>query len=258
LELRAAYLNLMKRSLCDLLTPQTLTAVPKPDGTVVAEPLPDADRDRREAGADWPVNGTTMIGMRRLDHLQECVETIVRDGVEGDLIETGVWRGGASILMRATLAALGVEDRTVWLADSFEGLPKSRPDEFPGDAGSDEHFEFDYLAVSEDEVRAAFQRYDLLDDRVRFLRGFFSESLPPLKGHHRWSLLRLDGDMYESTITALDSLYPDLSPGGIVIVDDYGAIPQCRQAVEDFRDAHGIDEEIGIIDWTGAWWRRPA
>jgi O-methyltransferase len=252
------YLDLLKRSLCDLLGPQTLTAVPKPGGTVVAEPLPDSERERRETGADWPVNGTTMVGLRRLDNLQSCVETVVREGVEGDLIETGVWRGGASILMRATLSELGDEEREVWLADSFEGLPRSRPDEYPADAGSDEHFEFDFLSVSEEDVRAAFERYGVLDERVRFLRGFFSESLPPLRGAHRWSLLRLDGDMYESTIVALESLYPDLSPGGFVIIDDYGAIPQCREAVADFRAANGIDAEIREVDWTGAYWRRDA
>jgi O-methyltransferase len=257
-ELRNAYLDLLKRSLCDLLAPQTFSAVPQPGGTVVAEPLPENERERRETGADWPINGTTMVGLRRLDQLQDCVETIVRDGVVGDLIETGVWRGGASIMMRGTLRALGAEDRDVWLADSFEGLPSSRPAEYPADAGDDEHFEFDYLAVSEEEVRSAFERYDLLDERVRFLRGWFKDTLPPLTGTRRWSLLRLDGDMYESTIVALESLYPDLSPGGYVVIDDYGAIPQCRQAVDDFRSEHGIDDELHTIDWTGVFWRRAA
>jgi O-methyltransferase len=257
-EPRNAYLDLLKRSLCDLLAPQTLSAVPQPGGTVVAEALQEVERERRETGADWPMNGTTMVGLRRLDQLQDSVETIVRDGVEGDLIEAGVWRGGASILMRATLSALDVEDREVWLADSFEGLPSSRPDQYPADAGDDEHFKFDFLAVSEDEVKRAFERYGLLDDQVRFLRGWFKDSLPPLTGTRHWSLLRLDGDMYESTIIALESLYPDLSPGGFVVIDDYGAIPQCRQAVEDFRSEHGIDEEMNRVDWTGAWWRRQA
>jgi O-methyltransferase len=255
-EPRNAYLDLLKRSLCDLLAPETLSAVPRPGGTVVAEVLPEGERERRLTGADWPMNGTTMVGLRRLDQLQDCVEAIVHDDVEGDLIETGVWRGGASILMRGVLAALGAEDRLVWVADSFEGLPSSRPDEYPADAGDDEHFEFDFLAVSEDDVKRAFERYGLLDDRVRFLRGWFRDTLPPLRGNHSWSLLRLDGDMYESTMVALESLYPDLSPGGFVVIDDYGAIPQCRQAVEDFRAANGIDEEIREIDWTGVYWRR--
>lgn len=256
MELRSAYLSLLKRSLCDLLGPQTLSAVPQPDGTVSAEPLPITEIGRRRTGADWPLNGTTMVGLRRLDHLQSCVEAIVRDGVEGDLIETGVWRGGASILMRAVLMSLGSEDRDVWVADSFEGLPRSRPSKYPADDGSDEHFVFDFLSVSEEEVRAAFERYGVLDERVRFLRGWFSDSLPPLRGSRRWALLRLDGDMYESTIVSLESLYPDLSPGGFVVIDDYGAIPQCRQAVEDFRRANGISDEIETIDWTGVAWRR--
>jgi len=258
MDVRTAYLDLVRRSLCDLLGPQPLTVVPGPDGGFVSEPLPESELERRENGTDWPANASTMVGLRRLEHLQGCVETVVRDGVEGDLIETGVWRGGASILMRATLASLGAEGRDVWLADSFEGLPRSRPDEYPADAGSDEHYQFDFLAVSEEEVRAAFERYGLLDQRVRFLKGFFSDSLPPLKGRNRWSLLRLDGDMYESTIVALESLYPDLSAGGFVVIDDYGneAIPQCRQAVEEFRAANGIDEEIHEIDWTGVYWRR--
>jgi O-methyltransferase len=256
MDLPAAYLSLLKRGLCDLLGPESQVAVPQPDGAVKPAPLGADGLERRETGADWPMNGTTMVGLRRLDHLQRCVETVVRDGVEGDLIETGVWRGGASILMRAVLAVLGDEQRSVWLADSFQGLPKSRPEEYPADAGSDEHFVFDYLAVSEREVRQAFERFGLLDERVRFLPGWFSDSLPPLRGKRPWSLLRLDGDMYESTMVALESLYPDLSPGGFVVVDDYGAIPQCRQAVEDFRDANGISDPIEEIDWTGVSWRR--
>lgn len=198
-----------------------------------------------------------MVGLRRLDQLQSCIEAVVRERIPGDLIETGVWRGGASILMKGALRALGAEDRKVWLADSFEGLPKAKPDEYPADAGADILSTYDFLAVSEEEVRAAFERYGLLDDDVRFLRGWFSDTLPPLRGRHRWSVLRLDGDHYESTIVALESLYPDLSPGGFVVIDDYGAIAQCRQAVNDFRRENEIAEELHKIDWTGVWWRRP-
>jgi O-methyltransferase len=255
MDLRTSYLELLKRSLTDLLGDETLSAIPQPDGTVRPEPL--TDREKRETGADWPMHGTTMIGLRRLDHLQACIETIVADEVEGDLIETGVWRGGASIFMRAVLASLE-DDRELWVADSFEGLPQSKPEQYPADAGSDEHFVFEYLAVSEDRVRGAFERYGLFDDHVHFLKGWFSDSLPPLTGRHRWSLLRLDGDMYESTMVALESLYPDLSPGGFVVIDDYGAIPQCREAVADFRRANDIVDPIEQIDWTGAGWRRGA
>jgi O-methyltransferase len=70
--------------------------------------------------------------------------------------------------------------------------------------------------------------------------------------------MRLDGDMYESTIQALEVLYPKLSPGGFVIVDDYGALESCRQAVEDFRTAGGIGEPLVRIDWTGVYWQKGA
>jgi O-methyltransferase len=257
MDLRAAYLDLLKRGLCDLLGPQPLSAVPQ-HGTrdVVAQRLPSERIELRETGADWPMNGTTMVGLRRLDNVQKCLETIAREGIAGDVIETGVWRGGTSIFMRAVLDTLG-DERTVWLADSFQGLPTASPDEFPLDEDSDPHFAFDFLSVSQDEVRSAFARVGLGEEGVRFLPGWFRDTLPTVRDRS-WALLRLDGDMYESTIQALENLYPGLAVGGFVIVDDYGAIPQCKQAIEDFRAAHGIDDPIEPVDWTGAVWRRTA
>jgi len=103
-------------------------------------------------------------------------------------------------------------------------------------------------------VQGNFKRYGFLDDRVRFLKGWFKDTLhtAPIS---RLALVRLDGDMYESTIQALDALYPKLSPGGYLIIDDYG-LPGCRAAVDDYRATHGIKEEVRIVDWTGAYWRR--
>jgi hypothetical protein len=211
--------------------------------------------DLREVGQDWPVDAESMVGLKRLANIRHCVEQVVADGVPGDLIETGVWRGGSCIYMRAVLAAYGVTDRTVWVADSFRGLPA--PDkEYPADVGSDFH-KYDELAISVAQVQENFRRYDLLDDQVRFLEGWFADSLPaaPIE---RVAVLRLDGDMYSSTIDALNALYHKVSPGGFVIVDDYGAVPACAKAVHDFRDEHGIDDPIEIVDWTGAFWRKAA
>jgi O-methyltransferase len=195
-----------------------------------------------------------MIGRVRLDHLQWCVEQVLGAGTPGDLMETGVWRGGACILMRAVLAAAGDRERLVWAADSFAGLP--RPDgRYPEDA-SDEHWKRNnILAVPLEEVKAAFARYGLLDGQVRFLPGWFHESLPaaPVQS---LALLRLDGDMYGSTMDALVHLYPRLSAGGFLIVDDYGAVPGCRKAVDDYRRAHGVLEALRKIDWTGVWWQK--
>lgn len=209
-------------------------------------------RDALVDGRAWPLTGETMIGLARLENLQSCIEQIVRSSVPGDLIETGTWRGGASIFMRGVLRALEVNDRRVWVADSFRGLPE--PDErFPADT-SDQHHGFTELAISLDVVQENFRRYGLLDEQVRFLEGWFSETLPTV-ADVRWSLIRLDGDMYESTLDALQNLYPQLSPGGFVVVDD-GALAPCRQAVDDFRARHGITDPIQWIDWTGFFWQR--
>lgn len=212
----------------------------------------DNQEELREGGEYWPLFAQTMIGRKRLDNVQECIEEILRDGVPGDLIETGVWRGGSVIFMRGMLQARGVTDRNVWVADSFQGLPPPSA-EYPQDSESAFHTMTE-LQISQDEVKENFRRYGLLDDQVKFLPGWFKDTLPTL-GDERFALIRLDGDMYESTMDALTNLYPRLSPGGFTIIDDYGMIP-CRQAVADYRGEHGIDDEITTIDNSGSYWRK--
>jgi O-methyltransferase len=205
------------------------------------------DQRTRDLGGDGPIHAETMIGMQRLTSLQHCVETALADDIPGDLVECGVWRGGASILMRGVLAAYGDETRRVWLADSFEGLPVPDPEKFKADKG----LRFDrfkpVMAVSVEQVKANFERYGLLDDQVCFIPGWFRDTLhdAPID---RISVLRLDCDLYESTIQALDGLYPRLSPGGFCIIDDYHEIEACRQAVADYRAKHGVTAEILEID----------
>ena len=208
----------------------------------------------RERGLGWPSRAHTFLSLDRLDNIQYCVETVLREGVEGDLIETGVWRGGACILMRAILEVWEDHTRTVWLADSFKGLPPPNESAYPADAGDKHYLWVDEFAVSRAEVEQYFRRYGLLDDQVRFLEGWFKDTLPgaPIE---RLAVLRLDGDMYESTIDALSSLYDRLSPGGFVIIDDYYMEP-CAKAVHDFRAERRIDEPIEDIDGRGSFWRR--
>ncbi len=238
------YLDLIKRSLTNSIYAAT-------EGE-------SFDADKRATGHDSPPTAHTMIGLRRLDQLQRCVEDVINSQVPGDLIETGVWRGGASIFMRAVLRVHGVTDRTVWVADSFEGLPAADLVHYPQDDGEVAGLHgIPYLAVSLEQVKDNFRAYGLLDDHVRFLKGWFKDTLPtaPVR---RIAVLRMDGDMYQSTMEALEALYPKLSVGGYVIVDDYGAIEQCRQAVHDYRDAHGISDEMTRVDWTGVHWKRSA
>jgi O-methyltransferase len=241
---RALYLELLKRCLAN-----TIYGDPNIFPGVASS---NYSPELRESGRDWPAVAHTMIGIRRLNNLQECVERILSDNIPGDLIETGVWRGGASIFMRGILKAYEDQQRIVWVADSFEGLPRPDPEAYPADAG-DEHHAYAELAVPLEEVEQNFRRYDLFDAQVRFVKGWFRDTLPSLPAR-QFALIRLDGDMYESTMIALESLYPKLSPGGFAIIDDYGAIESCRRAVDDFRDAHEIFDTMHEVDWTGVYW----
>jgi len=172
-------------------------------------------------------------GDQRLENLQFCIEQVIRDQVPGDLIETGVWRGGACIFMCAVLAVHGEEDRRVFVADSFDGLPKPDIEKYP---------------------QANFSKYGLLSDRVVVLKGWFKDTLPtaPIQ---TLAILRLDGDMYQSTMDVLNALYAKLSPGGFCIIDDY-ALPTCKRAVDDFRAQQKIEAPLLEVDWTGRYWRK--
>jgi O-methyltransferase len=259
---RSAYLDLLRRDLTrygvDELVPVGWDRLHRPVfkiGKLMLVRRRLFDQRKRDLGLDWPADALTMIGMQRLTSLQRSVETVLAEEVSGDLVECGVWRGGASILMRAVLAAYGDQTRRVWLADSFAGVPPPDAKNYTADKGDRLHLAAPILAVSEKDVRASFQRYGLLDEQVRFLSGWFKDTLhdAPID---RIAVLRLDGDLYESTIQALDALYSRLSPGGFCIIDDYHAIDGCRQAVTDYREKHGVSAEIIEIDGTGVLWRK--
>ncbi len=212
--------------------------------------------------ANWGMIAYTMIGKPRLDNLQFCIEDVIGNDVPGDLIETGVWRGGATIFMRAVLKAHGITDRTVWVADSFEGLPSvSKEDAAYAPDASVDTATMNIggpmalgFAVPLAQVQENFSKFDLLDGQVKFLKGWFKDTLPvaPIE---RIAVLRLDGDMYESTMDALNALYRKVSKGGYVIVDDYKAWPHCEQAIRDFRQRHDISNEMISIDGLAYYWQ---
>ena len=210
----------------------------------------------REEGRDWPTKAHTMIGLDGLNNIQFCLEDIIKNNVPGDCIETGVWRGGAVILMRAILKEHKITDRSVWVADSFEGLPVPDVQKYPADLG-------DYnlnvvnkvLGISLETVASNFAKYGLLDNQVKFLKGWFKDTLPnaPIE---KLALLRLDGDFYESTMDALVNLYPKLSIGGYIIIDDYVAMVACAQAINDYRKANNITDEMKTAGWSIVYWQK--
>jgi len=211
-------------------------------------------RQLRLVGRDLPNDADTMVGLARLQNIEDLALDVFARQIPGDFVEAGVWRGGSAMLMRALQCLAGEENRRVWLADSFQGLPL--PDEADiADKGSAFH-RVTELAVSRADVESRFQRYGLLDENVRFIEGWFSESLPgadtgPI------ALLRVDADMYRSTLDALNHLHHRVVSGGYVIVDDYGAIPECRMAVDEFRSNTNVTSPIMPIDFTGVFWQLP-
>ncbi len=193
---------------------------------------------------NWGPDRLTMIPWSGLEHLHECIKDTIKKNIEGDFIETGVWRGGTCIVAKAIYDDLG-SDKKVFAADSFEGLPKPNAEKYPDDK-EDTHYLDSMMRVSLETVKENFKKFDLLDDRVVFLKGWFKDTLPaaPISNI---SILRLDGDMYESTIDVLENVYQKLSIGGYCIIDDYHH-RGCRMAIYDFRFRNGIDERIIKID----------
>lgn len=214
------------------------------------------DPEVRSEGRDWPAEALTMVGLKRLRNVRFCVEQVLADAIPGDLLEAGVWRGGVGIFMRGLLAAHGDGQRRVWIADSFRGLP---PPDLGGAAEDigDLHWTREELAVSLSEVLDNFDRFGLLDHHLRVIEGWFESSLAQAR-IGPLAVLRADGDMFSSTWAILEHLEPKVSPGGFVIIDDYGAVAGCREAVDRYRSEHGISAEMHEIDWTGVFWRKPA
>lgn len=219
----------------------------------IVKQLP-GDAERRRRGGDWPARALTMIGLQRLDHLESCIAQLVAEAVPGDVFQCGVWRGGAGIFLRAVMDEFGWQDRRLWLADSFAGFPLPDTLAHPEDRDSHLHAH-PILRVPLSEVQANFRKYDLNHAAVEFVAGWFEKTLPqttcgPL------ALLHIDADLYASTELALRHLYPRLSTGGIVIVDDYNAFPYCKAAVDDYREANGILEPIQRVDEEAVCWQK--
>lgn len=229
------YLDLLKR---------TLTGRVYEDPPIPVPWLPHTGYSLgdRTMGIDWPQHAPCMIG-QRLDNVQQCVEQVLADGVPGDLAEAGVWRGGTTIFMRGMLKVHDITDRLVWVIDSFAGLP-------PGSGWAAE----EKLSVPLEEVKHNFELYGLLDDQVRFLEGWFYDTLPA-GPPGPFAVIRLDADLYSSQMDALTYLYPRLSPGGFVIIDD----PQllgCAQAIAEYRAKHDITEPVCETNGFTVYWRK--
>lgn len=205
----------------------------------------------------------TMTGAARLQALVDAVRYVVRRGIPGDFAECGVWRGGSVLAMLLTLQDLGVEDRDVHLYDTFSGMtepgehdvslldpPATQTWERSQAAGQRAWGElFDPAVFNLESVRRTVLESGYPEDRVHFVEGPVEETLLSHVPEHL-ALLRLDTDWYESTKAEMDHLYPRLSPGGVLIVDDYGHWEGARRAVDEHFAAHGSPLLLNRIDYT--------
>eukprot|EP01023_Acetabularia_acetabulum_P041946 TRINITY_DN4112_c0_g1_i13.p2 TRINITY_DN4112_c0_g1~~TRINITY_DN4112_c0_g1_i13.p2 ORF type:complete len:322 (+),score=51.71 TRINITY_DN4112_c0_g1_i13:138-1103(+) len=208
----------------------------------------------RKYGLGRPVYGLTMVGWVRLVNIHQQLLRVMNEGIEGDFLEAGVWRGGSSIVAKSVISAFEGKDRKVHVVDSFQGLPAPRKHFENKD--TDGYSKLDYIRVSQEHVQANFQRYGLLDEQVQFHKGFFNVSLSQFRKDNpsaKIAFLRLDGDMYESTTDILYNVYDFVPVGGTVVVDDWG-LKTARDAFMDFFQHHGVElEKMTKIDTTAAY-----
>ena len=211
------------------------------------------DPERRANGKDHPYDAQTMVGLKRLDNVQRLRRAGARRrrARRPDRDRRLARRRGDPDA--GVLDAYGDRDRVGLAADSFAGPAAARRDTTRPTRAADCTAP-EPLAVRADEVERNFELYGLLDEQVRFLEGWFKDTLPTV-ADRTWSVVRLDGDMYESTMDALVHLYPRLSVGGLLIVDDYTFDP-CQQAVADYRAATRDRRADLDGDWLGVYWRR--
>lgn len=205
----------------------------------------------------------TMTTPQRCRVLWDVCETVLRKNVPGALVECGVWKGGSAAIMGLAIRH-SAPSRPLHLFDSFEGLPQ------PGfqDGGAAALYSEGQAAgtlapihkceASLVEVRSYLtEQLRLPEKQVHFHVGWFQNTVPadaPQIGSI--AVLRLDGDWYESTRICLEHLYPLLSPGGVVILDDYYCWAGCRKATDEFRARQGITAQLHQIDGdSGLWWK---
>ena len=187
-----------------------------------------------------------MVSFTRGRTLFRLAQRVEADGIPGALVDCGAWNGGSTVML-----ANGAPSREAWAFDSFEGLPE------PGALDGARSTGYGGKNVgSEARVRAAFERY-ASPDKLHIVKGWFEDTFP--RTHHRIgpvAILHCDGDWYESVKLTLETFYPQVAPGGYVVIDDYGSWEGAQVATDEYRETHRISEALGKSDRGGRYWRK--
>jgi O-methyltransferase len=211
----------------------------------------------------WRVVPYTMCTYERLASVYELTCTIERERRPGAFVECGVWKGGCAGLM-AAVAHQARSGRKTWLFDSFEGLPEptkedgAKAAEYAEGRASGKLSSIDECVGPLGDVqRILFTELKLDPANIQIEKGWFQNTLPGAKDRiGPISVLRLDGDWYDSTKCCLENLYDNVIPGGFVIIDDYNCWEGCRKAVDEFLRTRGLQPDIVVIDGTGVYFRK--
>lgn len=239
-ELRRDYLDLLARAVSNYLYL---------GGRLDEAKYPVRDELYSEHGWHIPEKMRPHTGLRlaQLANLHRLAEQILERGVRGDFLEAGVWQGGVIIFLAGLLHAYRANGVRLWAVDTFNGIPR---DPHPDEVHDPVDEWVDRWAVPLEVVRDNIRRYGLLDERIQFVRGPFREAIPRAD-IGALALLRIDADAYASTMDALELLYPKVSPGGHVIIDDWH-LEGCRRAVMDYRARHSVSAPIMGVYESGA------
>jgi O-methyltransferase len=192
----------------------------------------------------------TMVSLPRLRNLDRLIRLLDEEGVPGDVVECGTCNGGSGAVL-ARVACRSPLGRHTWLLDSFAGMPPAGPEDGPDAAA--------YTGSCKgnlDRVREVLRTAGVDDPAVALVPGWFHETLPTLPANPV-ALLHVDADWYESVRICLDHLYDRVSPGGFVVLDDFGYWQGCRRAWQEFRQSRGLDVELTPVDGIGVWFRKP-
>jgi O-methyltransferase len=210
------------------------------------------------------VRSFTMVPAESLIDLARLVRTVLMYNIPGDFVECGVWRGGASFLVADLLRQAGVQDRKVWLFDSFEGLPPPQeidgPEALAYARSTDDPWYHDSCRASLENVQQTATELGL-SSYAQFIKGWFDQTLPVNRQRiGPIAVLRIDGDWYSSVHCCLDQLYDQVVDGGFVVLDDYYAYDGCAIAVHEFLGerhlAHRIENVVGAEDYQSALFRK--
>ncbi|MDQ3811821.1 MAG: TylF/MycF family methyltransferase [Chloroflexota bacterium] len=199
----------------------------------------------------------TMTTMSRMYALYKATEYVARCGVAGDMVECGVWRGGSAMLVALALRAFAATDRSIYLYDTFTGMPEPTQHDVNlfGQSARTllEHSTNEshvWARASLDDVRANLAATDYPANKLRFVEGKVEQTIPGI-APEQIALLRLDTDWYASTAHELEHLYPRLVPGGVLIIDDYGHWQGARKAVDEYVARNNLCILLNRIDYTG-------